>query len=88
MWFTGVGPTPYFTAEPLPDLMNCAPKGHAANNDFRPRCPYATQTCRKEEPPVSQSGTHWVRCHLYDATAQLRRPLPAIAPASAPMAQP
>ncbi len=50
---------------------------------FHPRCPYATQVCREEEPPVSQSGAHWVRCHLYDAQARLREPLTVVAPLEA-----
>lgn len=33
---------------------------------FSPRCPHATERCRKENPPVRQlSGTRAVRCWLY-----------------------
>ena len=30
---------------------------------FHPRCPYATDICRTDEPPkVEGSGTHWAAC--------------------------
>ncbi len=33
---------------------------------FHPRCPYATDKCRREEPPeVEVSPGHWVKCWLY-----------------------
>jgi peptide/nickel transport system substrate-binding protein len=34
MWFTGFGPTPYYTWEPVLDSVNYAPEGQAATNDF------------------------------------------------------
>lgn len=55
---------------------------------FHPRCPYATPVCRSEAPPVSRKGTHWLRCHLYDAAAQLREPPAVTAPARAPTVEP
>ena len=42
---------------------------------FHPRCPYATEICRVEAPPVSRVGTHWLRCHLYDENARPHAPL-------------
>ena len=37
---------------------------------FHPRCPYATDVCRSEEPPTVRSGTHWAACwHPLDAQA-------------------
>ncbi len=33
---------------------------------FHPRCPYAREECRKEEPPLVEVGSkHVVACHLY-----------------------
>jgi len=35
---------------------------------FHPRCPEARSECRESEPPqvsLDNSGSHWVRCHLY-----------------------
>ncbi|RLE85529.1 MAG: oligopeptide ABC transporter ATP-binding protein, partial [Thermoprotei archaeon] len=33
---------------------------------FHPRCPYAMEVCRKEEPvPKELSRGHYVACHLY-----------------------
>lgn len=29
---------------------------------FHPRCPYATNACRTEEPPVVDRGSHWAAC--------------------------
>ena len=29
---------------------------------FHPRCPYATDSCRTEEPPIVERGTHWAAC--------------------------
>jgi peptide/nickel transport system ATP-binding protein len=31
---------------------------------FHPRCPYAWDRCRAEEPPLLESGTHTARCWL------------------------
>lgn len=30
---------------------------------FHPRCPYATDKCKKEEPPLIEMNEHWVACH-------------------------
>ena len=36
---------------------------------FSPRCPHATDRCRREAPPVKQiSDTRQVRCWLYENT--------------------
>ncbi|MEM3334103.1 MAG: oligopeptide ABC transporter ATP-binding protein, partial [Thermoplasmata archaeon] len=33
---------------------------------FHPRCPYAFEKCRKEEPELLNiKGDHWVACHRY-----------------------
>ncbi len=32
---------------------------------FHPRCPYATDKCKKEEPPLIETDNHYVACH-YD----------------------
>jgi len=32
---------------------------------FHPRCPYATERCEQEEPPLIENDGHWVACH-YD----------------------
>jgi peptide/nickel transport system ATP-binding protein len=33
---------------------------------FHPRCPYATERCRKEEPSLVEAGRgHYVACHIY-----------------------
>ena len=29
---------------------------------FHPRCPYATEVCRREEPPLVRRGDHWAAC--------------------------
>ncbi len=29
---------------------------------FHPRCPYATDACRADEPPVVDRGSHWASC--------------------------
>jgi len=33
---------------------------------FHPRCPYAADVCRKEEPIMREKGGHLVACHLLD----------------------
>ena len=33
---------------------------------FHPRCPYAADICRKEEPIMREKGEHLVACHLLD----------------------
>ena len=30
---------------------------------FNPRCPYATNKCRKKEPPLVEKNGHWVACY-------------------------
>jgi peptide/nickel transport system ATP-binding protein len=43
-----------------PDLLNPPPACR-----FHPRCPYAMEVCRKEEPmPIDIGGRHYVSCHL------------------------
>jgi len=32
---------------------------------FAPRCPYATDVCRKEPPEIEVEKEHWVKCWLY-----------------------
>jgi len=36
---------------------------------FHPRCPYATEKCKKKEPVLKAEGEHWVACH-YDIDFQ------------------
>ena len=36
---------------------------------FHPRCPYATDKCRKKEPPLVKEDGHWVACY-YDIDFQ------------------
>jgi oligopeptide/dipeptide ABC transporter ATP-binding protein len=36
---------------------------------FHPRCPYATDKCRKKEPPLIEEDGHWVACY-YDIDFQ------------------
>ena len=48
----------------LPDPTNL-PEGCK----FHPRCPRCMDQCLKENPEVYRSGTHWVKCHLYEAEA-------------------
>lgn len=44
-----------------PDLLN-----PPAGCRFHPRCPYATDNCRKKDPPLLDVGkNHFVACHLY-----------------------
>jgi len=43
-----------------PDLAN-PPSGCR----FHPRCPYATDRCRSEEPPLVKVGKSYVKCFLY-----------------------
>jgi len=40
---------------------------------FHPRCPYAWDRCRAEEPPLLESGAHTARCWLL-AEPQRRSP--------------
>jgi len=30
---------------------------------FHPRCPYATDRCKQEEPSLTETDGHWVACH-------------------------
>jgi oligopeptide/dipeptide ABC transporter ATP-binding protein len=30
---------------------------------FHPRCPFATERCKKEEPPLTKIDGHLVACH-------------------------
>ena len=47
-----------FTPDPTNIPTGCA---------FHPRCPYATERCGTDVPPeVSLTGTHKVRCHLFE----------------------
>ncbi len=45
-----------------PDLLDPPPGCH-----FHPRCPYAMDVCRHQEPPLIKvgQGEHYVACHLY-----------------------
>ncbi len=43
-----------------PDLANPPPGCR-----FHPRCPYATERCKREEPPLVEVGGRFVKCHLY-----------------------
>jgi len=43
-----------------PDLANPPPGCR-----FHPRCPYATDRCRSEEPPLVKVGKSYVKCFLY-----------------------
>jgi peptide/nickel transport system ATP-binding protein len=44
-----------------PDLIN-PPKGCM----FHPRCPYAQDVCRQEDPPIKEAGdNHRVACHFW-----------------------
>ncbi len=45
----------------VPNPLNM-PKGCA----FAPRCPYAQQRCREEEPPLYESHDRLLRCFRYD----------------------
>ena len=40
-----------------PNLIN-PPQGCR----FHPRCPRATEVCRREDPPIVSSGDHWAAC--------------------------
>jgi len=52
----------FLPGEP-PNLLN-PPSGCR----FHPRCPYATEKCKREEPQLSEvSPNHLVSCHLYKA---------------------
>ena len=44
-----------------PSMVN-PPKGCK----FHPRCEFATEKCRNEEPPFIEHNGSFVRCHLYD----------------------
>lgn len=42
-----------------------SPADNLAGCKFAPRCPYASEHCRKEIPPVYKTGDTMVRCFLY-----------------------
>ncbi|MDE3130587.1 MAG: dipeptide ABC transporter ATP-binding protein, partial [Acidobacteriota bacterium] len=74
-----------------PDLTN-PPQGCR----FAARCPYATDKCRAEEPPLEGSADHRFACwHPVDGPAVVTKPLIAmtpaevaeVTPATAPVAQ-
>ncbi len=49
---------------PIDGLMpdpSCLPEGCK----FHPRCPQCMEICKTTCPPVFQSGTHEIRCHLF-----------------------
>ena len=48
---------------------------------FHPRCPYAFERCRGEEPLLQEcSPGRWVSCHLYEELERQPRPGSAIGP--------
>ena len=50
------------TLEPIQGLMP-DPANLPTGCKFHPRCPYATEMCAQQEPPVTRSGEHhWTRC--------------------------
>lgn len=50
--------------KPIPGLMP-DPTDLPAGCFFSPRCPKATERCRRERPADADLGGHRVRCHLY-----------------------
>ena len=50
--------------KPIPGLMP-DPTDLPAGCYFSPRCPFATDRCRTEHPPVYQEGEHKIACWLY-----------------------
>jgi oligopeptide transport system ATP-binding protein len=38
---------------------------------FHPRCAFAEERCRREEPPLLGSGGHRVACHVFPAEDRL-----------------
>ena len=50
------------TLEPIQGLMP-DPANLPTGCKFHPRCPYATEMCAQQEPPVTRLGEqHWARC--------------------------
>jgi peptide/nickel transport system ATP-binding protein len=50
----------------LPSAFDPPPGCH-----FQPRCPQATEKCKREYPGTSMIGAgHAVRCHLYDVRSK------------------
>ena len=50
------------TREPIQGLMP-DPANLPTGCKFHPRCPYATEMCAQQEPPVTRLGEqHWARC--------------------------
>jgi oligopeptide/dipeptide ABC transporter ATP-binding protein len=43
---------------------------------FHPRCPYAWDRCRAEEPPLLESGAHTARCWLLTEPQRRSSPVP------------
>ena len=43
---------------------------------FHPRCPYAWDRCRAEEPPLLESGAHTARCWLLAEPQRRSSPMP------------
>jgi peptide/nickel transport system ATP-binding protein len=67
----------------IPDLMpSLRQLGRMSGCHFAPRCPVATQDCRRTEPPSVAIGTdHVVACIRAEATPQITTPHPpAVAP--------
>jgi peptide/nickel transport system ATP-binding protein len=60
------GSTEHLTSIPgsPPDLVNLPP-----GCKFHPRCPFATDKCRAEEPAVTNVQGHYAACHYADQTA-------------------
>ena len=51
--------------KPIPGLMP-DPTDLPEGCSFSPRCPYATERCRKQKPRLKYVGKHWVECMRYD----------------------
>jgi len=57
---------------PLPTIVGTVPdlRNPPAGCRFHPRCPFAFDRCRKEDPMLLVRGErHKVACHLYDKEA-------------------
>jgi peptide/nickel transport system ATP-binding protein len=50
--------------KPIPGLMP-DPTDLPQGCYFSPRCPFATEKCRTEHPPVYTEGEHKIACWLY-----------------------
>ena len=51
--------------KPIPGLMP-DPTDLPEGCSFSPRCPYATERCKKQKPRLKYVGKHWVECMRYD----------------------